>query len=565
MSRPRRLAVSYSRFSDPKQAQGDSQDRQDEMFRHFCQAHNLTPCSEVFADKGKSGYHDEHRKNGRLGQLLAAAKDGRFEPGTVIVVEAWDRLGRLRPDKQTALVADLLKTGVSIGVCRLNDIFDEDDFGSMKWAGLSTFIMLAHQESKQKADRVSSSWRKRRDRARKARAEGKTAPVTGRTPAWLELVNGVFRPLPGPVAAVKRVFALAAEGYGRTRLIAALEAEGVPPFGNTGRWTRSYVNRILLDRRVCGEYQPRKTDDTPDGPPIADYYPRVVGEDEWLLARAGQEQRRGKDKLGRALVRPERKRVNLFRGMLTDARSGGGFYLAEKVDGGKRRLVLRNFAGHSGHGANLTFPYLVFEAAVLRLLAEVDPADVLPKKDKGAGRADVLRERLKAVRADMAGLQADLKAGYSKALAAVLRDKEAEEEDAGKELQEELAKAVRPAERAWRDLPTLAETVAGEGDPARLRLRPVLRRLVEDARVLIVRRGSWQLCVVQFFLDGGGRRDYLIAYQAAGYNRPGGWSVGSLPPRLTAKLALDLRRGDHVADLAEALTAADLADLNEGK
>src|SRR5690242_12251633 len=108
MCKSRRLAVSYSRFSDPSQSQGDSEGRQDAMFKTFCQLHNLTPLSEVYADRGRSGYKDEHRKKGRLGELIAAAKDGKFEPGTVIVIEAWDRLGRLRPDKQTDLVAELL-------------------------------------------------------------------------------------------------------------------------------------------------------------------------------------------------------------------------------------------------------------------------------------------------------------------------------------------------------------------------------------------------------------------------------------------------------------------------
>src|SRR4051794_13641843 len=105
MSKPRRLAVSYSRFSDPKQGKGDSSDRQDRLFRDFCQRHTLTPSGEVFADRGLSGYHDDHRKKGRLGHLLAAAENGCFEPGTVIVIEAWDRLGRLRPDKMIALIA----------------------------------------------------------------------------------------------------------------------------------------------------------------------------------------------------------------------------------------------------------------------------------------------------------------------------------------------------------------------------------------------------------------------------------------------------------------------------
>src|SRR6266446_3735704 len=97
----RDIGVSYSRFSDPKQGKGDSEDRQDRDFRTFCQSHDLTPAGEVYADRGRSGYKDEHRKKGRLGVLIAAAKAGAFEPRTVIVVEAWDRLGRLRPDRQT--------------------------------------------------------------------------------------------------------------------------------------------------------------------------------------------------------------------------------------------------------------------------------------------------------------------------------------------------------------------------------------------------------------------------------------------------------------------------------
>jgi DNA invertase Pin-like site-specific DNA recombinase len=167
MSTKRRLAISYSRFSDAKQADGDSEGRQQRMFISFCERHDLTPLVEVFADRGRSGYRDEHRKKGRLGQLLAMAKDGRFEPGTVIVVEAWDRLGRLRPDAMTSLISDLLKCNVGIGVCRLDDVFTDQDFGSHKWLTLAVFVQLAFQESKQKSERARHSWEHRRSLARK--------------------------------------------------------------------------------------------------------------------------------------------------------------------------------------------------------------------------------------------------------------------------------------------------------------------------------------------------------------------------------------------------------------
>jgi DNA invertase Pin-like site-specific DNA recombinase len=277
----RRLGLSYLRFSDPKQGQGDSEGRQDRDFRRFCQRHNLTPLREVYADRGRSGYHDEHRKKGRLGELIAAARNGSIEKGTVIVVEAWDRLGRLRPDKQTKLVAELLETGVAIGICRLDDIFTEEDFGTHKWTTLAVFIQLAYQESKQKAERVAESYDTRRKLAR----EGKPMPprkkdgritqtITDRLPAWLRTdpVSGKIVPIPERKLAIKRILELSAEGYGGARLARQLAREDIAPFG-TARWTVPYLNKILNDERVLGRYQPRHTDDSPAGEVVEGYYP----------------------------------------------------------------------------------------------------------------------------------------------------------------------------------------------------------------------------------------------------------------------------------------------------
>jgi DNA invertase Pin-like site-specific DNA recombinase len=547
----RRIGISYSRFSAPKQSKGDSQDRQDRLFADFCARHNLTPLAEIFADRGRSGYRDEHRKKGRLGQLIALAKDGRFEPGTVIVVEAWDRLGRLRPDRQTELVAELLRTGLCIGVCRLEDLFSEEDFGTHKWTTLAVFIQLAYQESKQKAERVASSWQARRDRAR--RGEGGRL-ITARLPFWLEDGGGLARPVPERVAALKRIFTLSAGGFGKARIIRQLIAENVPPFG-TARWTAPYVDKILNDRRVLGEYQPRKTDDTPDGPAIRGYYPQVITEGEYRLARDGQAGRRGKARLR------DRRHVNAFRSLLSHARDGEGFFLHNHGTTEAPQLVLVNAAGMGGRAKTATFPYPVFEEAILSLLCEVDPRDVLPPEKESASRQGALRAELKRVRQDLAGLQDELRAGFSKTLAALAREKEAEEVRVGDALQEELARFERPAARAWKDLPSLAALVREGGNPARLKLRLVLRRVVEAVWLLTVRRGSRILCAAQVFFPGGSRRDYLVLYQAKGRNRPGGWWARSLASAVQPN-DLDLRRRHDAARLEKALLAMnlDLAD-----
>jgi DNA invertase Pin-like site-specific DNA recombinase len=566
MGTTRRLGISYSRFSSPRQSEGDSEDRQVRMYRDFCGRHNLTPLAEAFADRGRSGYKDEHRKKGRLGVLVAMAKDKRFEPGTVIVVEAWDRLGRLRPDKQTELIAELLRTGVSIGICRLDDIFTEEDFGTHKWTTLAVFIQLAYQESKQKSERVGASWESRR---KKAREEGKL--LNKRLPAWLEVVNGQARLIPQRQAAVKRIFTLAANGNGHTRIAGILKREKVPPFGLkvvnkgrsrsqfSGKWTRPYITLILNDRRAVGEFQPRKLDGSPDGPPIAGYFPAAVTEEEWLVARAGAEQRMGRarDKEGRPICTRQGKYVNTFRSILKDARDGEGFVLHNKGTGTKPELLLVTAAGEGGRDRCFTFPYYIFEEAILGLLREVKPEDILPREGDRPSRADTLRARLGSLRLDIDRVKEDLKAGYSKTLSAVLRGWETEEEEVATQLQEELARSVRPAERGWRELPGLVDLIRKGGDDARLKLRVVLRQVVEDARVLIVTRGSWQLVAVQFHFTGGARRDYLIRRQAAGFRRPGGWKAkaladaGDLGP-------LDLRDRKDVQRLEKLLNAIDL-------
>lgn len=570
MSTARQLAVSYTRFSAAVQAKGDSEDRQDREFRKFCQRHNLTPLSEIFADRGRSGYKDEHRKKGRLGQLVALAKDGRFEPGTVIVVEAWDRLGRLRPDKMTQLVSELVQTGLGIGVCRLDDIFTEDDFGTHKWTTLAVFIQLAFQESKQKAERVAASWETRR---KKVRQSG--GLLVARLPAWLECHGGAARLIPERAAVVKEIFRLAGAGYGHTRIVGALSRKpsegGFPPFGEvrvsenrsrsqfSGKWTKPYVALILNDRRAVGEFQPYKSDGTADGPPIAGYFPPAVTEEEFLLARAGQGERLGRDSRNRVLVaRQGGQHVNVFRGLLVHARDGEGWALHNKGKRDRPEMVLLNASGVHGRGRCYTFPYPVFEEAILGRLKEVNPSDVLPGRAEQTSRADILRAQLAVVRQDLAGLKQDLSQRYSKALADVLREREAREEDVAQQLQDELAKVARPAERAWGELPSLVDMIREGGDEARLRLRPVLRRVVSEARVLIVPRGSYRFCAVQVFFAGSDRRrSYVIQHQTAGNGRKGGWEVAEAA--WAAKTGeLDLRKPAHAARLVKFLETIDV-------
>jgi hypothetical protein len=337
---------------------------------------------------------------------------------------------------------------------------------------------------------------------------------------------------------VKQIFQLAADGLGHKRILGTLTREGVPAFGEvvlregrsrsqySGRWNLPYLDSILNDRRAVGEYQPRKIDGTPDGPPLVGYLPAAVSEELFLLARAGQERRRNNNPQAR---QRQGKYVNVFKALLRHAREGEGVVLHNRGTRERPELVLANKSGVVGRGACYTFPYRLFEDAVLSWLPEITPSDVLPHQGDEQSKADALRARLAAVRQNLAQVQAELKAGFSKALATVLREQEVEEERIALELQEELARSTRPAARAFEDVPGLVALLKTAEDPdtIRLRLRTRLRRAIADMRVLFVPRGAYRLAMIQVVFDGGAQRTYFIAYLPPGNRRTGRWWHGS--------------------------------------
>jgi hypothetical protein len=119
----------------------------------------------------------------------------------------------------------------------------------------------------------------------------------GRQPPGESGLNGRRVNIPERAAVVKRIYLLAARGYGHGRIVRLLTAEGVPAFGRSGRWCRAYVTLLLRDRRTLGEHQPRCVDGKADGAVIKGYYEAVVTEQEWMAAQTGQ--------AGRKLVRPK--------------------------------------------------------------------------------------------------------------------------------------------------------------------------------------------------------------------------------------------------------------------
>tara|TARA_B100001057_G_scaffold233544_1_gene233786 strand:- start:381 stop:761 length:381 start_codon:yes stop_codon:yes gene_type:complete len=112
---------SYTRFSTPEQAAGDSYRRQTEAARKWAEARGLVLDDRLsFADEGVSAYRGTNTDTDRgLGAFLYACQQGIVEPDSYLLVESLDRISRMSPRRAQRLLDDIVDSGVTI--VTLND------------------------------------------------------------------------------------------------------------------------------------------------------------------------------------------------------------------------------------------------------------------------------------------------------------------------------------------------------------------------------------------------------------------------------------------------------------
>ena len=112
-----RKAVSYIRFSSAAQGkQGrDSTKRQKDALEAALAKWNLE-LDATFSDLGKSGFHQKHlATGGAMLELRTLALAGKLS-NKVLVVEDWDRTGRMQVTDAAPLLMDILNNGVDMVV-----------------------------------------------------------------------------------------------------------------------------------------------------------------------------------------------------------------------------------------------------------------------------------------------------------------------------------------------------------------------------------------------------------------------------------------------------------------
>jgi DNA invertase Pin-like site-specific DNA recombinase len=546
------VAYSYIRFSTPEQEEGDSYRRQTEAARAWCERNkvHLDESVKLF-DKGKSAYTGQHRTGDpdkfRLAAFLEMVKTGRVARGSYLIIESLDRLTREEVKSAVRLILELIEDhGLRIVQLSPKEFIYDESADVMELVIMLVELARGHGESKRKSDMISATWQQKKKAAQKNEPQPtlkKNSRVTGKKfmtsnlPFWLKNDDDPAHEkpvlIPKPAYAVKRIFQLAASGFGQQLICRQLYKEKIKPFGKGDKWVASYINRILTDRRALGEFQPCK-DGKPDGPVLSNYFPAVVTQDEFDAAGEGLAHRNVMK--GRIST----THVNLFTGLVRDALHGCAYVTGTTTKhedrGGDRILV--SSALRNGSGPGLTFPLLVFEEALLSALHEIDVHSILNGNQNKPDETVLLASALAQVEAKIGAIQAELLNTDSNIPSVIqaLRKLEEQRTDAAAKLATARQKALHPVSEQWGECKSLLEALSTAPDKmeARLKLRSVLRRVIEAIYLVVVPRGLDRLAQVEiYFRDSERTRSYFIAYRPKIGNQvrstPGSYYVSSIP------------------------------------
>ncbi len=502
---------SYTRFSRPEQALGRSEERQVERAREFAKKHGFEFMESLaMVDRGRSAYKGDNLKYGALGAFIEQIESGKVRRGDYLVVEGMDRISRMSFFEAFNVVSKIVCAGVKIHTTATSMTFDEDSASNGHIHALVMYMILAHSESSQKADRVGDAWKKK-----KSRAVTEGIIITSRCPSWLTVTGNVrkesakIEPIPEAAETIRWLFRLyAVEGIGKARLERKLNAEA--PWKPKNGWRNSYIRKILENRAVLGEYQPHcgiASNRTPVGPARTNYFPQIIEHELFyaaqrrIVANRGTGGRRGKvHNLFSNLAKCPYCAPEVHRRSMVFIDKGrppkGARYLA--CDNGRRGVLASD--GQPVCTRHM-MRYDEIEECVLNNCLKLKPEKVLPDATSCLRECDLLRRKIAAAESEIninnqeiGRLVSAIADGDSESMLSHLKTGISDRESANAMLSEQLEKArkklsekeqsVRSFSEWQHDLSALKAAIAPESAiDARLRLQSHLREFISHIEV----------------------------------------------------------------------------------
>jgi DNA invertase Pin-like site-specific DNA recombinase len=285
----RPAVYSYIRFSHPSQADGHSLERQRAYAAQWA-AKNGMPLDDTLTmrDEGLSAYHQRHVSAGALGVFFRAIEDGRIAPGSVLVVEGFDRLSRAAPLDALTQLQGIVGKGI-----RVVTAADQREYTAAKlqrdpWMLLGSLMEMirAHEESSTKGRRVSDAilqqcraWVSGRNR--------RPFRGGGGCPRWVQwnASEQRYELDPALLPSVKTAVRLLTEGHGALRVRKELDRLGLPQlFAGLVSYDNLPRHRALIGDRVVTVAKGSASDQdklVPEVFVMEGFYPPVLTRSEW--------------------------------------------------------------------------------------------------------------------------------------------------------------------------------------------------------------------------------------------------------------------------------------------
>lgn len=406
--------ISYTRFSTPAQAKGQSLRRQEEKAELWAAARGLRLDENLrLRDLGVSAWSGANVETGALAVLLRMAKAREIPPGTILVIEAMDRLTRQGLEDAIPLFIDLLKSGIELVTLQDNQHYTKDSLRDL--AKFITAIILlsgGNRESEIKSERVRDAYEANRKRG--------STQIFGSAPGWL-VRDDKFSPWklhPEKSLVVRRVFELMADGWGSGEIAKKANAEGwvVPTRLGDKRlkgWTATMASKIVRNRAAIGEHEHRNRtreankkhwEGESRGVVRKNYYPAVVEEELFYRVQAAVDRRR----------KPQGRDCwyfNVWSGLICCGKCGGGVW--RKTDFGTKTLgTLRCRNAGAGLCGEPSIPIKHTDVPILFLISQYASAQ-LGETDTYVARLDAEEAKLKEVDAAAANLAEVIAQGVS--------------------------------------------------------------------------------------------------------------------------------------------------------
>jgi DNA invertase Pin-like site-specific DNA recombinase len=301
-----RAVITYLRYSSAIQGVdgADSTRRQNDLFKQWLKKNSDAQVVASFNDEGLSGYKGKHL-SGQFGDMLSRIESGEFPEGTILLVEAIDRIGRLEHLETEALMNRILGNGLEIHTLQDGLIYTKDaladDLGISIIQRVKAYI--AHQESKQKSFRVSQKWEQR---AKLALAGEQR--LTRNVPGWID--PETFK-LNEHAETVRLIFKLLLDGESLHNIARHLQSNGIKSFSrrkDANGFSVHSVRTILKSETTIGTLPASQRNDRPA---IPNYYESVVDAATFNKAQ----EILSKNRKGRTPASDNPLTLNIFKGL----------------------------------------------------------------------------------------------------------------------------------------------------------------------------------------------------------------------------------------------------------